>query len=86
MSYRSALELLENIGKKLRLQILTIIPAQGGDTRVDFGLRDFLSLQESYDQLFRDRLLLARPNTIYRLQDEFFCNYLYLVLPGGWVD
>lgn len=82
MPYRSALELLENIGKKLRLQILTIIPAQGGDTRVDFGLRDFLSLQESYDQLFRDRLLLARPNTIYRLQDEFFCNYLYLVLPG----
>lgn len=82
MSYGPALEFLENIGKKLRLQILTLIPAQSGGTRVDFGLRDFLSLQDSYDQLFRDKLLQARTNTIYRLQDEFLCNYLYLVLPG----
>ena len=82
MTYRPALELLENIGKKLRLQILTLIPSQGSDTRVDFGLRDFLSLPESYDRLFHEKLLLARPNTIYRLRDEFFCNYVYLVLPG----
>ena len=82
MIYRPALEFLENIGRKLQLQILTLVPAQSGEIRVDFGLRDFLSLHESYDQLFRDRLLLARPNTIYRLQDEFFCNYLYLALPG----
>lgn len=82
MTYRPALDLLENIGKKLRLQILTLVPSQSSSTRVDFGLRDFLSLQESYDLLFRDKLLLARPNTIYRLQDEFFCNYIYLVLPG----
>ena len=70
MTYRPALEFLENISKKLRLQILTLVPSQGSDIRVDFGLRDFLSLQENYDQLFRDKLLLARPNTIYRLRDE----------------
>lgn len=82
MSYHPALDLLKNIGEKWRLQILTLIPSQGSDTRVDSGLRDFLSLPESYDRLFREKLLLARPNTIYRLRDEFFCNYVYLVLPG----
>lgn len=82
MDHNPALEFLVNICRKLRLQILTLVPSQGSDTRVDFGLRDFLSLQENYDQLFRDKLLLARPNTIYRLRDEFSCNYLYLVLPG----
>ncbi len=81
MSHESALEFLKNIGKKLRLQIATLCPAQNDPTRLDFGLRDFLSLDERYDQLFRDQLLQTKPNTIYRLTDEFACNYIYLLLP-----
>ena len=82
MPFRSSLDFLKNIGRKMHLQILTLHPASDSGTRVDFGLRDFLSLQDSYQRLFRDQLLQAQPNTIYRLTDEFLCSYLYLLLPG----
>lgn len=82
MAHEFSLEFLRNIGKKFRLQILTLTPGELETSRVDFGLRDFLSLGEQYDQLFRDRMLRAQPNTIYHLTDEFRCNYIYLLLPG----
>ena len=81
MTQETSLDFLRNIGKKLRLQITTLVPAQGSSVRVDFGLRDFLSLQDSYDRLFRDKLLQAQPNTIYRMTDEYLCSYIYLLLP-----
>lgn len=81
MDQNSALEFLRNIGKKLRLQITTLSLGQTDAPRIDFGLRDFLSLQERYDTLLRDRMLRAHPNTIYRMTDEFLCSYIYLLLP-----
>ena len=82
VTYEPNLTFLRNIGKKFHLQILTLFPDQHDAPRVDFGLRDYLSLEDRYDQLFRDRMLSAQANTIYRLQDEFLCNYIYLLLPG----
>ncbi len=82
MEHSAALTFLRNIGKKLRLQILTLSPGQTDETQIDFGLRSFLSLQERHDRLCRDRILRAQPNTIYRMTDEFFCSYIYLLLPG----
>ena len=82
MDHSSALEFLRNTGKKLRLQIETLSPGQTDAPRIDFGLRDFLSLQDRYDTLLRERMLRAQPNTIYRMTDEFLCSYIYLLLPG----
>ena len=81
MDHNSALVFLRNIGKKLRLQITTLFLGQIDAPRIDFGLRDFLSLQDRYDALLRDRMLRAHPNTIYRMTDEFLCSYIYLLLP-----
>lgn len=81
MTHEMNLTFLRNIGKKFHLQILTLSPGQLNASRIDFGLRDYLSLEDRYEQLFRDRMLSAQPNTIYRLQDEFLCNYIYLLLP-----
>lgn len=81
MSHQSALVFLKNIGKKMRLPITVLTPAQNDTPSLDLGLRDFLSQQEQYDRLFRDRLLQTEPNTVYRLTDEFACSYLYLLLP-----
>ena len=82
MEYGSALDYLMNIGKKLRLQILTISREEANSHSIDFGLRDFLSLPDRYNALLHDRMLRALPNTIYRMTDEFLCNYIYLRLPG----
>ena len=82
MEYSSALDFLRNVGKKLHLQILTLSQGQSDAPRIDFGLRDFLSMQDRYDALLRDKIFRAHPNTIYRMTDEFLCSYLYLLLPG----
>ena len=82
MEYSSALDFLRNVGKKLHLQILTLSQGQLDAPRIDFGLRDFLSMQDRYDALLRDKIFRAHPNTIYRMTDEFLCSYLYLLLPG----
>ena len=81
MTHEMNLTFLRNIGKKFHLQILTLSPDQLNASRIDFGLRDYLSLADRYEQLLRGRILSAQPNTIYRLQDEFLCNYIYLLLP-----
>lgn len=81
MTYASALELLINIGKKFHLQITTLTPGEDRKQTADLGLRAFLGLDDRYDQLFRDTVTQAKDNTIYRLTDEFFCSYLFLILP-----
>ncbi len=81
MSPESALEFLINIGKKFHLQITTLTPGEERETAVDLGLRSFLGLDDRYDQLFRDTVTQAKGSTIYRLTDEFFCSYLFLILP-----
>ena len=81
MSYDKILKFLENWGRKLHLQITTVTPGEETLQPVDLGLRSFLGLDEQYDELFRNTILRARGNTIYRLTDEFFCSYLYLILP-----
>ena len=82
MDHTAALDLLKNYGKKFRLQVLTISSTQSDSPRIDYGLRDFLSLHDRYDSLLHTKILRARPNTIYRMTDEFACSYIYLLLPG----
>ncbi|MBR3704686.1 MAG: helix-turn-helix transcriptional regulator [Oscillospiraceae bacterium] len=81
MTYDAALTLLRNIGKKFHLQITTVTPGENREQPVDLGLRSFLGLDERYDQLFRDTLIQCADKTICRLTDEFFCSYLFLILP-----
>ena len=81
MLYNDALTLFKNIGKKLHLQISTITPGEKQEFPVDLGLRSLLGLDDRYDKLFRDTLIQSESNTIYRLTDEFFCSYLFLLLP-----
>lgn len=81
MLHDTALTFFKNIGKKFHLQITTLTPGEDTEYRVDLGLRSFLGLEDRYDKLFRDTLIQAESRTIYRLTDEFFCSYLFLLLP-----
>ena len=81
MYYESALTFLKNIGKKFHLQITSLTPGEEHKQQVDLGLRSFLGLEDRYDHLFRDTINQSDSNTIYRLTDEFFCSYLFFILP-----
>lgn len=81
MNYDPAVTLLKKIGEKFHLQIITITPGEEYQQPADLGLRSFLGLDNRYDHLFRDKLIQCKGKTIYRLTDEFFCNYLFMILP-----
>ena len=81
MNYDTALTFLKNIGRKLHLQITLLTPGEERDFPVDLGLRGFLGLDDRYDKLFRDTIIQLEDNILYRLTDEFFCSYLFLILP-----
>ena len=83
MDSGSALHFLNCLAKKIRLQILTVSRENAAGLRIDFGLRDFLSLSNRHDELLHRRLLCSLPNTIYRMTDEFLCSYVYLRLPDA---
>lgn len=81
MEYSSALKFLQKIGKKFHLSIRTVTPGEIPDVPADLGLRSFLGMDERYDKLLSEMVIRPERNTIYRLTDEFFCTYLYLLLP-----
>lgn len=81
MFYRAELEYLRKVLGKMHLQTLLIEPGERGYERIDLGLRRFLGLEESYEKAFQNRKLWTKGNTIYRLQDEFLCSYIFLMLP-----
>lgn len=81
MFYRSELEFLMKVLKKMHLQALLLDPGDPQMESVDLGLRKFLGMEESYEQAFRNHSQWYKENTIYRLQDEFLCSYVFLALP-----
>ena len=83
MFYKAELEYLIKVLRKMHIQALILDPGEQMDHRVDFGVRRFLGMEESYRRAVRERSLWSAGNTIYRMQDEFMCNYLFLMLPGA---
>lgn len=53
---------------------------------IDLGLRTMLFGIENYTELLQNSMYDARPNTIYRFYDEYFCNYIFLRLPNTETD
>lgn len=69
--------------EKMNLQALVITPENLARQRPDFGLRKFLGLESVYEQAIRQLPPTLQEHTIYRLRDEFLCNYFFLRLPEG---
>ena len=81
MTYQAELNYLRNVLKKMTLQALLVTPDNAHRQRPDLGLRKFLGLEGLYEQAIRRMPELLQENTIYRLRDEFACNYIFLRLP-----
>ena len=50
-------------------------------SEIDFGLRKTLFGIDNYAGFFKNSMSNAKPNTVYRFYDEYFCNYIFMRLP-----
>ena len=83
MGYEAELDYLMRVLQKLNLQALILSPENAPRQRVDLGLRKFLGLEGLYQQAVRLVPGLLRHNAIFRLTDEFFCHYIFFLLPDS---
>lgn len=79
--YKKELEFLRKILSQIHLNMHTFPSTDSFDDRIDMGLRNFLGLKDDYMNYFGLSLKGIQPNTIYKVSDEFFCNYIILALP-----
>jgi AraC-like DNA-binding protein len=81
MWYQAELKFLESILKKLNLQSILLLKEKLPIDPLDLGIRKFLGLDTEYHRIFCELPFEASQNTIYKLTDNFLCNYMYLMLP-----
>lgn len=82
MGYNIELQFLTNILEKYNLQVLELTEETLYDSYVDLGLRVQLNLTENYHQLLSDAIKQIKPQTIYHVSDQFWCNYFFMELPS----
>lgn len=81
MFYEKELQFFRRILENYKINSC-IIPAGDKSYRfADRGLRDSLDLNEDYDQLFCTRHETLTDNMIFKLTDNFNCNYIFILLP-----
>ena len=77
MNYTAELEYLMKVLKKMRIPT-ELVNGEGLDEQVpDLGLRHFLGLDAGY----RYEDLALEENTVYKINDEFMCRYIGILLP-----
>lgn len=81
MDYGRELWFLRKTLEKGRVQTVLLNPEETPDEMLDFGLRKFLGHEEELDQNVKDTLLWLKEKTVYRLTDQYFCKYMFLLLP-----
>ena len=57
-------------------------PKERISSEIDLGLREMLFDMDNYNELLQNSMSDAMPNTIYRFFDEYYCNYIFMRLPG----
>lgn len=83
MHYQTELNFTIRALERMRLQVNLIRP---GDSlkQLDYGLRAILGLDLlNYERLASEASVFARHGVIYKLMDQFLCNYIFFLLPGS---
>lgn len=81
MFYQPQLDFLTHILTKMNLQVQLFDPEKLPQQRLDLGLRKFMGLDDLYERADIQKNQKLHANTVYRLVDEFLCNYILLFLP-----
>ncbi len=81
MIYEKELGFFRKVLDNFRIQSCLITENDTSYRNADNGLRDFLGMQEDYDQLFCTPHETIKENVIYKITDNFYCNYIFILLP-----
>ena len=81
MTYEKELKFFRSILHNYRIHSCIITANDKSYRKADRGLRDFLGMEEEYDQLFCTPHGSITENMICKITDVFFCNYIFILLP-----
>ena len=81
MIYEKELEFFRKILNNYRIHSCIISTDDKSYREADRGLRDFLGMEEEYNQLFCTSHGSITENMICKITDIFFCNYIFILLP-----
>lgn len=76
------LDFLVSVLRRMRLSVHIIHPEDSFEA-LDDGLRKHLGIESDYHAAYQYTLQWFRNRTIYKLMDQFMCNYIYFQLPGS---
>lgn len=84
MPHLTELNFFRKVLDKMRIQTTLIYSAELPNDPLDFGLRKFLGREEEYHNALHntlhDPLLKIEGNTVYKITDSYFCNYIFFLL------
>lgn len=83
LPYTEELSYLLKVLKKMNLQAFIVPSGTMPDNGIDLGLRKTLGLNSGYETTFSCPSGWAEDKTVYKLSDEFMCNYIFMLIPEG---
>lgn len=81
MFYASELEFFRRILGNLHIDTCTVTDGSEIPPKIDRGIRDFLGLKKEYERFFSETIKNMKPNTVLKITDDFFSNYIFILLP-----
>lgn len=81
MKYNAELLFAEKLLQNYSLAINNYTYPLTNDFFPDKGLRKMINPQTDYNKLLHQLPKMVKENTIYRVEDAFFCVYLFFILP-----
>ncbi len=81
MYYEKELHYFLKVLNRMHLQSLWITPDTDSCNRLNFRLYRFFGRENAVNEVFCCPNHWAKENTVYKLTDEFLCNYIYFLLP-----
>lgn len=83
MLYERELDFFRKILNNYRINSCLIKDYDTSYREADRGLRDYLGMQDDYNQLFCTPHETIKENGIYKITDSFYCNYIFIILPDS---
>lgn len=81
VAYQKELDFMVSVLRRMRLAVHLLHP-QDTLTVLDSGLRGILGAELDYDTAYRVAQQWSQERTIYKVLDQFMCNFVYFHLPG----
>ena len=81
MFYDAELNFFTKLLTNYHMPPIIVTPGIIDYTSIDHGLRKLLGMNAVYEEIHNFLNNFIKPNTIYRIRDNFYCNYIFLLLP-----